>query len=229
MMQQYAFGQLTLPKELIYSVSTGESVPLAREVLHSALADGGQAGKRLLEQLESARKALDAADKSDSVGQKRLKDQYEAAQRAYLAHAGSTVGLIEGQARKYQLTVPQLVELAEHYRSKPVHPAQLYETISGLIISWLLSVIFYYRRRHGIVLPWFLILYSVSRILLESIRQDNPLDVAGVTISQAISVFTFLVGIVSLIFIHRSLPMVGPRVERFVFPEDAPPAKAAKA
>jgi prolipoprotein diacylglyceryltransferase len=88
---------------------------------------------------------------------------------------------------------------------------------------------FYYRRRHGIVLHWFLILYSISRLLMEAIRQDNPLDVAGLTISQAISLGTLTVGVVALIYIYRALPMVGPGVERFVFPEEQPPARPARA
>lgn len=229
MQQQFHFGQITLPKELIYGVSTGESFPLPKELILAAVADGGRTAKSVLEQVESARKAVEVAEKSNDPAAPKLKENYQAAQRALFAHGNTATGVVETQARKYGLTVQQLADLANHYRSKPVHPAQLYETISGLIISWLLSVMFYYRRRHGIVLPWFLILYSFSRFVLESIRQDNPLDVGGLTISQAISIGTFIFGVLSLVYIYTTQPLVSPRVQKFAFPEDDVPARAVKA
>jgi phosphatidylglycerol:prolipoprotein diacylglycerol transferase len=229
MVQQYHFGQLTLPKELIVTIGSGETVPLSKDAIQLALADSGRTSKALQERMDAARKAFDAAKDAEPAARERLKKESDAASKAFLMHSASLVGQVEAQARRYGLTLGQFAELADHYPSKPVHPAQLYETISGLIISWLLSVMFYYRRRHGIVLPWFLILYSISRLLMEAIRQDNPLDVAGLTISQAISLGTLTVGVVALIYIYRALPMVGPGVERFVFPEEQPPARPARA
>jgi len=77
------------------------------------------------------------------------------------------------------------------------------------------------------VLGWFLILYSISRVFLEMIRQDNPLDVGGVTISQAISICTFSVGVLWLVIMHR-LPLYSPRAVPYVEPEEEPPKKKAK-
>lgn len=229
MIQQHHFGQLTLPKDLLYTVGSGETFPLPREFIDGALADAGKTAQRLKNALETATQQYQAADKADDATKQRLKDAADAARRTYFAHQTTAIGVAERQAQQAGLTVLQLSELADHYRSKPVHPTQLYETISALLICWVLSLLFYYRRRHGIVLPWFLILYSVSRVLLESIRQDNPLDVGGVTISQAISVGTFTAGVVWLLYLYKALPMIGPGVEKFVFPEDDAPAKAAKA
>jgi hypothetical protein len=152
MIQQYHFGQLTLPKELLYNVASGETFPLLRDVLQIALDDDGKTKKSLQVNLDAARKRFEAADPADVTSYPALKRDYEQAQLAVTAHGNTTIGQVENQAAMYGLTVRQLDQLAEHYRSKPVHPAQLYETISGLLICWLLSVMFYYRRRHGMVL-----------------------------------------------------------------------------
>jgi prolipoprotein diacylglyceryltransferase len=72
-------------------------------------------------------------------------------------------------------------------------------------------------------LGWFLILYSVSRVFLELIRQDNPLDVGGVTISQAISVGTLILGILWLWVMYRMLPPMSPRAVPFEPPPDEVP------
>jgi hypothetical protein len=57
-------------------------------------------------------------------------------------------------------------------------------------------------------------------VLHESIRQDNPLDVGGVTISQAISAGTFLAGLLMLVLIYKRMPMVSSRVAPFVWPDE---------
>jgi phosphatidylglycerol---prolipoprotein diacylglyceryl transferase len=226
MIQQYHFGQLTLPKELLVTGPSGETYPLAHEYLKSAAEDNGATQTKLMSAVTAARKALDTTDPKDGDAQKRNRESLEAANRAMVNHQNTIVGMIEAQASKYSLTPRELLTLAEHYRSKPVHPAQLYETTSGLLICWLLSIGFYYRRRHGVLLPWFLILYSTSRIILEAIRQDNPLDVGGLTISQAISIGTFTAGVLGLLYLYKALPLIGPGVEKFIFPEDeAQPAK----
>ncbi len=225
MTQQYHFGQITLPKELLVTAASGETYPLAPDYLKAAAEDGGATGKRLMEAVSAARKTLDATDPKDGDAQKRSREALEAAQRALMAHNNTMVGMIENHASKNGLTIQELLTLAEHYKSKPVHPAQLYEMVSGMLICWLLSIMFYYRRRHGVVLPWFLILYSISRVVLEAIRQDNPLDVGGLTISQAISIGTFTAGVLSLLYIYKALPPIGPGVEKFIMPEDEPPSR----
>ncbi|HUN80541.1 MAG TPA: prolipoprotein diacylglyceryl transferase family protein [Phycisphaerae bacterium] len=223
MLQQYHFGQLTLPRELLYQGPTTAAEPIAREFLDAAIADDGKTLHQLRENMDAAARRAQATTQSDAEDLQRNKDALAEARKAYFTHQISPVGLVEQQASRYGLTVRQLAALADHYRSKPVHPTQLYEMISGMLISWLLSIMFYYRRRHGILLPWFLILYSISRYLLEAIRQDNPLDVGGVTISQAISFGTFAAGVIALIYIYKALPEIGPGVKKFVLPDDEPP------
>ncbi len=223
MAQQYQFGQLTLPKELILTVGSGESFPLSPEYIDAAVKDEGRTTARLQSDHQAAVKELGRLQNAhgDESAITAAKKQEESARQALIRYEHSSpIGVVEAHARKYGLSVSELSQLAHAYRSKPVHPTQLYEMISGLLISWLLNEMFYYRRRHGILLGWFLILYSISRLLLEAIRQDNPLDVGGLTISQAISLGCFTAGVLWLWFVYTRLPMVSPRVAPFYPPED---------
>lgn len=207
MNQQYKFGQMTLPAELIYVLPSGESLPFPRDFIKAAVDDAGETLRKLEADME---------------------DKHEAAGTALAKFRQSKLGIVEAQCRRFGISREQLAELASAYSSKPVHPSQLYAMINALLIYLVLANLYYYRRRHGIIMGWFLILYSVSRVFLELIRQDNPLDVGGITISQAISIATFIGGIVWLWVMYRMMPLMSPRAVPFVPPpEEAPQAKPA--
>ncbi|MFQ5430188.1 MAG: prolipoprotein diacylglyceryl transferase [Phycisphaerae bacterium] len=233
MNQQYAFGQLTLPKELIYVFPSGESSPVFRKLIDKAVADGGKTRKRLEEAKKKAFKAYreQKTAGADPETLKRLDERRARAGEALKDYYYKTdIGLIDRHCRKFGLTPGELSVLASHYPSKPVHPSQLYAVVNGLIICWFLSALFYYRKRHGIVLGWFLILYSISRVFLELIRADNPLDTfGGITISQGISITTFLAGVLWLWIMHKKLPLYSPRAVPYVLPEEEQPARARPA
>ncbi|MFH1418561.1 MAG: prolipoprotein diacylglyceryl transferase family protein [Planctomycetota bacterium] len=230
MVQQYKFGQLTLPKELILTHNSAESAPLPRDWLKEAVEHEGPTRQESLDakrQADRARAERLAAG-ADEAELKSLKASADKAAAALTAYDQSPAGVVEAQCRTYGLTLDELTQLASHYRSKPVHPAQLYAVINGLIISWVLTLIFYRRRRHGVVGAWFLIFYSISRVFLELIRQDNPLDMAGLTISQAISIGTFSTGVLWLLVVHKLLPERSPRVVPFIPPDDESPPPVAR-
>ena len=223
MVQQFKFGQLTLPKELITVMNTGESNPLPQEYIDARLKGGEGKLEPLQKAAAAASKALaeaqaKGADAATLEPLNRKKEEAATALRQYKGQTG--IALVDEQCRKYDLTVEELDQLAGYYRSKPVHPAQLYETITAFIICWILSRLFYYRERHGIIGAWFLILYSVARFLLELIRQDNPLDVGGLTISQAISICTFAAGLLWMWVVYKKLPVMSPRAVPFEYPEE---------
>ena len=223
MLQQYQFGQITVPKELIYQ-EHGQAAILQREWIESTIKDQGHTREQLSLALTSARERLDK-DKRQNASADEIQSAQSAllkAQNAVQSHARTIVGTVEKQAQKFGMTPAELLQLADHYRSKPAHPAQLYEMISGLLICLFLTMLFYYRERHGIVLGWFLMLYSISRFLLELIRSDNPLDVGGLTISQAISMATFLAGLAMVVAMYTLFPKYSPRAIPFVLPEDVP-------
>lgn len=108
-------------------------------------------------------------------------------------------------------SVTELQDLAALAPAAPVHPTQLYASGQALLLSLLLSAIFWYRRRHGVVIGALLLLYPVQRILEELIRADNPHDVAGMTISQSVSVGLLLTAAAYLFILYRYLPERSPR------------------
>lgn len=232
MRQQFDFGQLTLPKELLYVHGSGLTYPIPREFIDLAVNEGGKKRQEFEAKRVAAENAYLEKEKAGADAETLLaaRKQIEAAANAINSFQNtSEIGVVERQRNRYGISPEQLSDLSHHFRSKPVHPTQLYSVIDGFLISWVLSTLFYYRKRHGIVLGWFLLLYSVTRIFEESVRQDNPLDIGGVTISQAISIVTFAAGLLWMFIMYR-LPMFSPRAVPFVYEEDeAPPqAKPAK-
>lgn len=69
-----------------------------------------------------------------------------------------------------------------------LHPTQLYSTLDGLILLLLLTAYFPIRKRDGEVMGLLLLAYPVTRFLIEHLRNDEGVFVAGMTISQSISV-----------------------------------------
>lgn len=80
-------------------------------------------------------------------------------------------------------------------RSHTVHPVQLYSSASAAALSLLLWCWYPLRRRDGELIAGLLVLYPVSRILEEAVRDDEPGRWGTpLTISQWVSVGLLLVG-----------------------------------
>lgn len=79
--------------------------------------------------------------------------------------------------------------------SLPVHPTQIYAAINGIVLCLLLSAYYPHRRRDGEVVGLMMILYPITRFLLERLRNDeNPL-MSGMTIAQVCSLFLLAAGL----------------------------------
>jgi phosphatidylglycerol---prolipoprotein diacylglyceryl transferase len=87
--------------------------------------------------------------------------------------------------------------------SLPLHPTQLYSTIDGLILMTLLLAYFPIRKRDGEVMGLLMLTYPVSRFLIEQLRNDEGVFVAGMTISQVISLGIFAFGLAYWFFLSR--------------------------
>lgn len=72
--------------------------------------------------------------------------------------------------------------------SLPVHPTQIYSSIDGLVLFLLLSAFYPLRTRDGQVMALLMITYPVTRFLIEFLRNDEAPILAGMTISQVISI-----------------------------------------
>ncbi len=83
------------------------------------------------------------------------------------------------------------------------HPTFLYESIADILIFFILFFVLkkYTQNRSGVIFFTYLILYSVVRFFIESIRIDSVLNVLTVPIASIVSCVFFLAGIVGLIYV----------------------------
>jgi phosphatidylglycerol:prolipoprotein diacylglycerol transferase len=91
-------------------------------------------------------------------------------------------------------------------RSLPVHPTQLYNAIDGLLLFLVLLAYSPFRKRTGQVFALFLILYPISRFIMESMRTDIGTTVTGLTMSQNISVLTLVAGVALMAWLMKRPP-----------------------
>jgi prolipoprotein diacylglyceryltransferase len=123
------------------------------------------------------------------------------------------------------LTENQKAEVTEGpYRCLPVHPTQLYS--SALAALWCLLLYLFYRRsqrsepaaspgglftKPGCTFALMLILYGATRFGMEFIRDDNPFEFDGLTISQNLAIAMISLGVVLMaVFQKMKLKVVAP-------------------
>jgi phosphatidylglycerol:prolipoprotein diacylglycerol transferase len=93
--------------------------------------------------------------------------------------------------------------------SLPVHPTQLYAALAGLFVLCALMAYFPRRRRPGQVIALLMILYSLTRWPIESLRGDEPALILGMTSAQLISLALLAGGLVMWLRLQRP---IGPKV-----------------
>lgn len=103
------------------------------------------------------------------------------------------------------------------YRCLSVHPTQLYSSINGAFL-FLILFLFWRRSKHacvskgkyklftrpGSTFALALILYGIARIIIEALRDDNPFELGGLTISQNISIVMIVLG-AALMFVFEKV------------------------
>jgi phosphatidylglycerol:prolipoprotein diacylglycerol transferase len=87
----------------------------------------------------------------------------------------------------------------------PLHPSQLYESIAEIAIFAFLWNRFNSRRFDGEIIGWYLVLYSAARFVVEFFRNHEQNLVGGLSLTQWISLATFIAG-VWLVFRPRPQP-----------------------
>ena len=100
---------------------------------------------------------------------------------------------------------PQYVELATHFRSRPVHPAQLYSTITAWILAGLLVAFFTLRPAPGRVFALMLMLEGATRFVLEALRTE-PAVAGQLSLSMIIGAGLVVSGIVLWFAFGRLAP-----------------------
>lgn len=86
----------------------------------------------------------------------------------------------------------------------PLHPTQLYESFSMLIVFFFLLWLHKHRRFNGQVILFYALLYSIVRFAIEFVRDDPRGDVLGLTSMTGLStsqLISLIVGTASLILL----------------------------
>ena len=185
-----------IPRRLLHDPALGTHADLARYVTHLEAVALLTRNDPDSPEIEGHRARLRELEPKLPGGSKAQRARYVAV--AVHLHK---VALRDGDTT--EAAVANLRRLAATQRSRWVHPTQLYDAIGLSILFVLLSVIFNRCQRHGLVVAWTMVLYSVSRFLMEIIRGDNPHDVAGLTVSQFISLVVFVAGLVYMWVLAR--------------------------
>ena len=174
-------------------------------------------------QVELLKKALAKAQESepDTPGTRELANELAKAKaaldKAYEKHRLADLDWAQKFPSRVNparpTSVSELEDLAAGSVSLPVHPTQRYSAVNAILLSGLLSTVFYLRKRHGVVIGLMFVLYPATRMVIEMIRADNPHDMAGLTISQFVSIGMFVLGAIYLSVLYRYLPERSPLVE----------------
>ena len=94
------------------------------------------------------------------------------------------------------------------YRCLPVHPTQIYDSLNAFFLCGVLYLFWRYVGygdngrmprfrigKPGCTFALMFILYGPARIFFESLRDDNPYEMNGLTISQLISIGLIVLGV----------------------------------
>lgn len=80
-------------------------------------------------------------------------------------------------------------------QTMPLHPTQLYSSINGIILAVIMIAYYRYRKGDGSVIALAMMLYPISRICLEILRNDELGQLGtGLTISQLVSLGVLVAG-----------------------------------
>ena len=113
------------------------------------------------------------------------------------------------------LTEQQKIEVTTgKYRCLPVHPTQLYTSASAAVLC--LVLYFFWRRSQkpggkiliqpGCTFSFMFIIYGTFRFFIEFLRDDNPFEFDGLTISQIIGIAMIILGAVLVVIFQRIEP-----------------------
>lgn len=194
-----------LPRELLRINEAGAANPIRADSL-AARDEEIAAAEKLESELKAKRKELVKeieAAKGNSEEVARLNGKARTLD-AEIREAHMKLSDVRAQMSKYGIEAEELRAIARRHGSLPVHPTQIYSTITALIIAYLLDALYWRRSRDGIVICALFIIEPITRIVLDAIRVDNPIDsVVGLTISQKLALGQVAVSILAMLCILR--------------------------
>jgi phosphatidylglycerol:prolipoprotein diacylglycerol transferase len=99
----------------------------------------------------------------------------------------------------------QIIDLTSFKpKTLKLHPTQIYESVSMLLLFILLTAYYPFRRRDGEVMVIFMIGYAIHRFLNEMLRNDTePVAYTGMTLSQNGSILFLAVALILAAILWR--------------------------
>jgi len=88
-----------------------------------------------------------------------------------------------------------------------LHPTQIYESISMLLLFFLLTAYYPFRRREGEVMVVFMVGYAIHRFLNEMLRNDTDPVAFGMTLSQNGSILFLVVALILAAILAKADPI----------------------
>ncbi len=133
----------------------------------------------------------------------------------YVDLPGSYFGYTDAQG-EYVLGLKPMSELTQEqrslvthgeYRGLPVHPTQLYSSAGAVLLGFVLLLFlrrsqrgdetgeYPFLSRPGTTFGLMFVLYGIGRFLIEFVRDDNPFEIASLTVSQLLSLGLIILGV----------------------------------
>ncbi len=96
----------------------------------------------------------------------------------------------------------------EYYSCDYFHPTFLYESLWCIFVFFLLFLLLRKFKKYsaGMVFYSYLMLYSIGRFWIESIRIDSVLNISNVPIAQIVSVLIFFIGVIGFHYCYKKIP-----------------------
>lgn len=129
-------------------------------------------------------------------------------------------GLYVPDLKPWNHLTPRQKELAAEgpYHSLPVHPTQLYSSLAAVLLGLSLYGVWHRSQRAekagrypfltkpGSTFSLMFIFYGIIRYWVELLRDDNPFELGGLTISQLLSIGLAILGLVLVVLFTLSRP-----------------------
>ncbi len=211
---------VTVPAELITVEKEGLLAYPIPETLFAMSVDRRERPRAEYSALKNATERAETGATADASSIQAAKAKLAADETTFKRHEAELGPLRRAQeypSPKHPtrpMTVSELEDLAASASSLPIHPTQLYAALDAILLSAILSALFYVRKRHGVVIGALFLLHPLSRAILETIRVDNPADVAGLTVSQFVSLTMFAAGVAAMFVLYKRLPERSPLLDK---------------
>ena len=106
----------------------------------------------------------------------------------------------------WKLYIPYSARPIEYKSYEYFHPAFLYESILSILIFIVLYLILskVKNRKDGLIFFIYIILYSIARILVESLRIDSVLSFNNIHIAQIVALLFISASVISIVVLYKN-------------------------